>query len=124
MQDHYATLKVDRHASAEQIRAAYRSAARRLHPDVCTLPNAEQLFAQLAKAYQVLADPAQRRAYDAQTAARTTRATPTAPRAGRMSWTNIASPTDRVRNGARAPETDRFEELYDAFFQSQIDRHD
>src|ERR671933_153807 len=51
-------------ASPAEIRRAYRERARRLHPDVNRAPDAAARFAALSEAYETLADPARRRAYD------------------------------------------------------------
>jgi len=65
MPDYYAVLGISRNASQEEIRAAYRHGAAACHPDV--LPGdlvAEACFKELAKAYDVLSDPAKRADYD------------------------------------------------------------
>jgi hypothetical protein len=59
--DPYEVLGVRRTASATEIRAAYRAAARRLHPDAGGSAEGMQ---QLNVAWQVLRDPARRAAYD------------------------------------------------------------
>lgn len=58
---YYAVLGVPWHATADDIRRAYRRAAITLHPDKGGDPEA---FKELAHAYRVLADPAQRALYD------------------------------------------------------------
>jgi molecular chaperone DnaJ len=65
MDDHYKTLGVTPRDDAETIRAAYRRLARQTHPDVNDEPEAHLRFKAVAEAYRVLADPAQRRRYDA-----------------------------------------------------------
>jgi molecular chaperone DnaJ len=63
--DLYSTLGVDRKASADDVRKAYRKLARKHHPDVN--PNdkqAEERFKDISHAYDVLGDPAQRKLYD------------------------------------------------------------
>jgi len=64
---HYEVLGVARHATADEIRQAYRRRARDHHPD--TNPEnpdaAGARFRQVALAYQVLSDPGRRRRYDA-----------------------------------------------------------
>jgi Ca-activated chloride channel family protein len=62
--DFYTRLGVDRNASPDEIRTAYRSAARRLHPDVNVEEGATELFINLKEAYEVLIDPTKRSAYD------------------------------------------------------------
>jgi hypothetical protein len=65
--DYYRILKVSPKASEKEIKSAYRRLARKLHPDVNggSSENARE-FAQIAKAYQVLSNPAERARYDAQ----------------------------------------------------------
>src|SRR5690554_2232698 len=63
--DHYAILRVPSTASDEQIREAYRLAARRFHPDANKAPGAAVVFKDINTAYKVLSDPAKRADYDA-----------------------------------------------------------
>lgn len=63
--DYYAVLGVDRKASAEDIKKAYRRLARKFHPDVNAEPDAEDRFKEVGEAYEVLSDPEKRAAYDA-----------------------------------------------------------
>jgi curved DNA-binding protein len=62
--DYYETLGVPRDASAEDIRRAYRTLARKYHPDVNKEAGAEDRFKELAEAYEVLRDPEKRERYD------------------------------------------------------------
>src|SRR5215510_1478089 len=62
--DYYAALGVERGASAEEIKKAYRRLAQKYHPDVSKEPDAEVRFKEIAEAYQTLKDPEKRRAYD------------------------------------------------------------
>ena len=64
MNDYYAELGVSRDVTAEDIKRAYRRAARKLHPDVNPGPEAEEQFKKVSQAYDVLADPDKRRSYD------------------------------------------------------------
>lgn len=63
--DYYKVLGVDKNATAEQIKKAYRKLAREHHPDVN--PNnaqAEQRFKEANEAHEVLSDPEKRKKYD------------------------------------------------------------
>lgn len=64
-QDYYATLGVDRTATAEEIRKAYRRLARKHHPDLNPGDKAaEEKFKKIQEAYEVLSDDKKRRMYD------------------------------------------------------------
>lgn len=62
--DYYATMGVTKDASQDDIKRAYRKLARKTHPDVSTLSDAEARFKELTEAYEVLRDPEKRVAYD------------------------------------------------------------
>lgn len=63
-QDLYAALGVSRAASAAEIKAAYRRAAARLHPDRNADAQAAEQMAAVNIAYEVLSDPELRARYD------------------------------------------------------------
>ena len=62
--DYYKIMGVERDASQEEIKRAYRKLARKYHPDVSKEPDAEQRFQEVQEAYEVLKDPEKRAAYD------------------------------------------------------------
>jgi len=61
MKDYYATLGVDRNATPEQIKKAYRKLAIQYHPDKTGGdPELNQKFTDLTEAYDTLSDPAKK----------------------------------------------------------------
>ena len=80
--NHYDTLEVSPKASAEVIRAAYKSLMQRHHPDKQSdAAMGNQVAAAIAQAYGVLSDPAKRATYDLQLQVQPT-ASSARPRAG------------------------------------------
>ena len=57
--DHYKTLGVDKKASQEDIKKAYRKLARQYHPDTNKDAGAEERFKAISEAYDTLGDPGQ-----------------------------------------------------------------
>jgi molecular chaperone DnaJ len=93
--DPYEVLGVQRDASEQQIKKAFRALARELHPDVNAHdPQAEEKFKEAAEAYEILSDAERRATYD---------------RYGH----------EGLRSGGYAPNFDGFGsigDLFDAFF--------
>jgi molecular chaperone DnaJ len=62
--DYYDVLEVERNASPDELRRAYRRLAKKYHPDVSQEPGAEERFKEINEAYGVLSNDEQRAAYD------------------------------------------------------------
>jgi molecular chaperone DnaJ len=63
--DPYEVLGVERQASDQQVKKAFRQLARELHPDVNAHdPRAEEKFKEAAEAYEILSDAERRATYD------------------------------------------------------------
>jgi molecular chaperone DnaJ len=96
--DPYEVLGVERDASEQTIKKAFRALARELHPDVNAHdPDAEEKFKEAAEAYEILSDDDRRATYD---------------RYGH----------DGLRSGGYAPNFDGFgsiSDLFNAFFGGQ-----
>lgn len=65
MKDYYEVLNVEKNANEDEIKRAYRTLAKKYHPDLN--PNddeAEHIFKEVSNAYEVLSDPTKRANYD------------------------------------------------------------
>ncbi len=118
---HYDILGVNRTASADEIKAAYRQLARTLHPDVNPGdPQASAKFADVTTAYKALSDSVSRANYDAEQSLKERRADAARARAGGATSHATygtppprpgANPTTQQPNNPTAPTGDEASRL-------------
>jgi len=66
MRDYYVVLGVSRGADRDKIQKAYRSVAKKYHPDVARNRESNRKFLEIRDAYETLGDEAKRKQYDAE----------------------------------------------------------
>lgn len=62
--NYYKVLGIEKNATEEEVKKAYRKMALKYHPDKNKATDAEEKFKQISEAYEVLSDPNKRRIYD------------------------------------------------------------
>lgn len=62
--DYYSTLGLDKNASPEDIKSAYRRLAKKYHPDINKEEGATEKFKEINEAYECLSDPKKKANYD------------------------------------------------------------
>ena len=64
MKNYYEILEIDRSATQEEIKKAYRQKALQYHPDVSTDENSEEIIRNINEAFEVLSDKTKKNKYD------------------------------------------------------------
>lgn len=64
MADYYSILEIEKNASKDEIKSAFRKLARKYHPDINKEAGAEEKFKEIGKAYETLMDDEKRSLYD------------------------------------------------------------
>ncbi len=118
--DYYKSLGVERTATQDEIKRAYRKLARKHHPDLNKAPEAEARFKEVAEAHEALIDPERRAAYDA-IAQRHANGQPFEAPPG---WDSGFEPSGRGNAGraGRGRAHDRPPEDFSDFFESLFGR--
>ncbi|ACO67980.1 predicted protein, partial [Micromonas commoda] len=62
--DYYKILGIERGATDDEIKKAYRKTALKLHPDKCQATGADEVFKQVSRAFACLSDADKKAAYD------------------------------------------------------------
>ncbi len=118
---HYQVLGITRSATLDEIRRAFRALAKTHHPDASGTTGSDRVFAEIAVAYEVLAEPEKRRDYDRRLSGLgSVKDEPRTSGPAHYTWTNVAAEETSPRSGATRPRVTQteFDEIYKTFFGS------
>ncbi len=113
----YDILGVSKTATEDEIRAAYRKLARKLHPDVNKAPDAAAKFNEVQEAYDTLSDAGRRKAYDryGRAGAPASAAPGGGGSRGHYSWRGVGTP-----GGGRTDfDVDDLGSMFESFFSGR-----
>ncbi len=114
--DYYQTLGVERKATPEEIKQAYRKLAMKYHPDRNPgKKDAEEKFKQINEAYEVLRDPQKRSRYD-QLGESYSRWQQTGGRQGDFNWSDWFTRAPGTAGGGTRVEVGNLEDLFGGGF--------
>jgi curved DNA-binding protein CbpA len=119
MMDYYSLLGIPRDASIDQIRAAYRKAIKKWHPDLNrdNVTLSSLMTSQLNEAYHVLINPSERQKYDLTLDVNVSKAIEN----DKVKYSYVRNET-KTNNASRLKEVERVESWKNAFF-SYMARH-
>jgi len=118
MANHYKTLGLTYKATPHEIKRAYRSLAKKYHPDVSTEPNAEDRFVEITEAYEILSDPTKRRFYDLTGSSPSPRRA--RPEATKRYERRVRKDQSRARAKAREYAKVKYTEFDQGYFNSPV----
>ena len=102
--DPYKILQVDPEAEEEVIQAAYRRLARKYHPDLAASAEAASRMALINAAWEIIGEPAARKAYDRVRSTEASRSTPAATQAAATGAQPAAAHATPAPASAPSPE--------------------
>jgi len=112
--DYYFVLGISRGADLQKIKRAYRTIAKKYHPDISHSRNSSERFQEVREAYETLVDEEKREKYDRELNSKTTK--PRMPEIERPAAHSI-SPFHRLRR-FMGPTDEFFEGFLPGFFDS------
>lgn len=112
--DYYQVLGISRSASAEDIKLAYRRLARKYHPDVSRIPDAEEHFKAVNEAYETLSDSSKRRKYEQQQSAKPTQTETTVKETTQARKVDVAFFEEISKQAI--PDTNRGSAIFNSLF--------
>ncbi|KAI6005250.1 DnaJ domain-containing protein [Pisolithus orientalis] len=134
--DYYAILQLEKSATTEEIRQAYKRESLKTHPDRLTKATdterklATERFQAVADAYYVLSDPVRRRQYDSLYASKSYNAKSGDPKASSNFFAQFAnmfgsgSSTNSTPNNAARPDAETvFADVFDELLRPEVERH-